>query len=347
MSDLTQNETETKKPTTRSWLLAHWSEGRDWLLANRDKCIAETGSVVSHESYRRIIRRVANELGEQLPEKVEDLPATLRKLGERFTEAELQAILKGSSLGTKVHGSSHTIRRDGDYHTFGVMSDTHLGSLHTSEERIFEAFQTFREREIETILHPGDVVEGMSNRPGHYQELRPEGLGYTRQLNYATHVLSEWEGEIIAISGNHDRWFMKSNGADILEALASRLDKFHMIGHDVGDLFIETPYGVLHVGLWHGEDGASYATSYRIQKVVESFPGGRKPHVLLTGHVHKMGYFMERLIHALLSGAMQSQTPWMRSKRLPAHTGYWIITIGFNEDGVFSFVPEWFPFYEV
>lgn len=333
--------------TTLEWIDENWHEGRDWILVNRDKCIANTGTVITHESFRRLIRKAAKKRGEQEPEKVEDLPQLLRQLGEQFTPEEIRAIVKGSKLGDKVHGSTHTIRREGEYHTFGVMSDTHLGSLHTSEERMLEAFNTFREREIETILHPGDVVEGMSSRPGHYQELRPEGLGYTRQLNYATQILSEWEGEIVAISGNHDRWFMKSSGADILEAIASRLPNFAMIGHDVGDLVVETEYGPLQIGLWHGEDGSSYATSYRIQKVVESLPGGRKPHVLLTGHVHKTGYFMERNIHALLSGCLQSQTPWMRSKRLPAHTGYWIVTIGFNEDGVFSFTPEWFPFYEI
>lgn len=338
------------KLSAPAWILEHWDQGRDWIHANREKYIAESGEVVTHESWRRAIRRVAKKLGEQEPEKVEDLPKLLRQLTDRFTKDELQAILKGSSLGEKAFGSTHTIRREGTHHVFGVLSDTHIGSVYTSEERIIEAFNVFRDRGITTILHPGDVVEGMSNRPGHYQELRPEGLGYTRQLEYATKVLSYWgEGDeqMLAVSGNHDRWFLKSNGADILEALDKRLPWFHMLGHDTGDVIVKTGYGDLVVSLWHGEDGASYAHSYRVQKVIESLPGGKKPHVLLTGHVHKAGYWMDRNVHALLSGCLQSQSAWMRSKRLPAHTGYWIITIGFNESGVFSFSPEWFPFYEV
>lgn len=337
---------DSKKPTTREWLTDHWKEGRDWLLANRELCIAETGVVQTHESYRRKIRLVAKDLGEQAPTQVEDLPQVLKSLADTYTEAELRALLKGGQLGSKAFGSSRTIKREGHEYRFGVISDTHLGSLYTAPERVLEAFNTFKERGITDILHPGDVVEGMSNRAGHVYELRPEGLGYTRQLKYAIEVLSEWDGEIYAVSGNHDRWFIKSGGADILEAISQRLENFHMLGHDVGDLYIDTEYGQLHIGLWHGEDGASYATSYRIQKVVESLPGGQKPHVLLTGHVHKTGYFMERNIHALLSGCLQSQTPWMRGKRLPAHTGYWTVTVGFNDDGVYAFSPMWYPFYE-
>ena len=97
--------------------------------------------------------------------------------------------------------------------------------------------------------------------------------------------------------------------------------------------------------LWHGEDGSSYALSYRIQKIIESLSGGEKPNILITGHDHKQGYFFTRNIHAVLGGCLQKQTPWMRRKKLAAHEGFWIIEARINDSEVKRFKPEWIPFY--
>jgi hypothetical protein len=97
--------------------------------------------------------------------------------------------------------------------------------------------------------------------------------------------------------------------------------------------------------LWHGEDGSSYAHSYRLQKLIESFTGGEKPAALFAGHVHKAGYFYMRHVHCLSSGAIQSQTKWMRGKRIASHTGFWVVEIVVNSKGIARFKSEWFPLY--
>ncbi len=90
----------------------------------------------------------------------------------------------------------------------------------------------------------------------------------------------------------------------------------------------------------------SYATSYRIQKLIESFYGDEKPHLLLCGHVHKQGYFFDRNVHAYSAATLQKQTPWMRGKRLQAHTGFWKIDVTFNEIGVVLTNSTFYPFYK-
>jgi len=115
------------------------------------------------------------------------------------------------------------------------------------------------------------------------------------------------------------------------------------LGHDEGDITLST--APVTIRLWHGEDGSSYAHSYRIQKIVESFTGGDKPHVLFCGHAHKHTYMFERHIHCIGAGSMQTQSKWMRGKRLASHTGFWIIKMVVNDKGVGSFAPQWFPFY--
>lgn len=90
----------------------------------------------------------------------------------------------------------------------------------------------------------------------------------------------------------------------------------------------------------------SYATSYRIQKLIEAFQGGEKPNVLLMGHSHKQGYFFDRNIHAVSGGAMSTQSKWMRSKRMANHSGYHFVTIRVDETGgVGEFNLSFRPFY--
>jgi hypothetical protein len=89
----------------------------------------------------------------------------------------------------------------------------------------------------------------------------------------------------------------------------------------------------------------SYAVSYRMQKLIESFTGGSKPNVLLMGHSHKQGYFFDRHIHAVSGGALSTQSKWMRSKRMANHAGYHFITMRVDADGVRSFTLTWTPFY--
>ena len=97
--------------------------------------------------------------------------------------------------------------------------------------------------------------------------------------------------------------------------------------------------------LFHGEDGSSYATSYRVQKVIEAYTGGEKPNMLILGHVHKQIYMFERNIHCISAGALSRQSSWMRSKRLVNHSGFHVVEITVNKTGISRCKVEWFPFY--
>ena len=196
-----------------------------------------------------------------------------------------------------------------------------------------------RAAECEFICHAGDVTEGMSNRPDQIYELTE--LGYSAQKQKSIEMLSMWDGPWYMIDGNHDRWFVKSSGAYIVEDIAGSIKNAVYLGQDEGDLIL----GDAVVKLWHGEDSSSYATSYRLQKLIESLSGGQKPNVLLAGHTHKQGYFFDRNIHVVSGGSMQLQSKWMRGKRIAAHVGYHIIDMTITDDGVTRFGIEWFPFF--
>lgn len=274
----------------------------------------------------------------EYPDDAAELTAVLKKIRDAYTEEELKAIAAGGHVRSSKY-KPLIIKRTGTAHKFGVIGDTHIGAVHFEPEYLLQAFEVFEKDGIDTIFHVGDVVEGMSNRAGHVYEL--SHIGYAAQRDYAVELLSQWGGQWYMIDGNHDRWYIKSNGAKIVEDICNDLPDATFLGHDEGDVYINGVW----VKLWHGEDGSSYATSYRLQKIIEAFTGGEKPQVLLAGHVHKAGYFPERNIHACLTGALCKQSKWMRSTRKANHTGYQVIEFTENEGGVARFKYEFLPFY--
>lgn len=110
----------------------------------------------------------------------------------------------------------------------------------------------------------------------------------------------------------------------------------------------EVPNGLIYVRrngktLWTHN---SYAISYRMQKIIESFTGGEKPNVLITGHDHKSNMLpSQRNIHGISAGCLQNQTPWMRQKKLAAHKGFWILTMSIGDCEVKWLQGRWYPLY--
>ena len=262
----------------------------------------------------------------------------LRDLKEKYSEGELKSILRGHGLARR-DAPSAFISFAGETVRFWFATDLHMGGDVYREEFLEAVISEAKAFKAQFGVIAGDVTEGLSTRPGHVYELTH--IGYASQLAYAVEQLRKWKGKLYCIDGNHDRWFLKSNGANIVEDICRQLPDAEFLGHDEGDFHVNA----VRVRLFHGEDSSSYATSYRIQKLVESYTGGDKPNVLLVGHTHKQGYFFERHIHCVSGGALSTQSRWMRSKRLANHSGFWLIEMTVKEGDVSRFKVEWIPFY--
>lgn len=300
-----------------------------------DEKAKENFKLESAETVNRYKRR-AKQLGIKIPAN----SAVMQQIQERFTTEELAAIANGGRFMPGI-AEIPIVSFEGKHIRIGVMTDTHIGHQCFEEERLFQAFEEFRKEKVDFVVHAGDVTEGMSQRPGHIYELSK--LGYEAQKEYAIKLFSQWtETPIYAISGNHDRWYIKSSGANIVGDIAQSLPNFNFIGHDEGSISIN---GKASINLWHGEDGSSYALSYRLQKIIESLSGGEKPSVLIAGHVHKYVGIFERNVYALSAGTLERQTPWMRGKRLSAHVGFIILDLWVNNSGVAKMQHTWYPFY--
>lgn len=284
--------------------------------------------------------RYLNKQTDKKNEKDFSKNSVLAKIASSYSDKELQAIANGGRILPGID-KIPIISFSGKRIRIGCISDTHIGHQQFAEERLYQAFDEFKREGVEFITHSGDVCEGMSHRPGHIYEL--DQLGYEQQREYAIKIFSQWtDTDIYAIDGNHDRWFIKSNGALVVKDIERRLPNFKFIGHDEGDISLD---GRASIKLWHGEDGNSYALSYRIQKIIESLSGGEKPSVLLAGHTHKYVKIFERNITAISVGSIEAQTKWMRGKRISAACGFCILDITLGGQGIAKISDCWYPFY--
>jgi predicted phosphodiesterase len=278
---------------------------------------------------------------EQFNIDISENPSHIKKIIERYSEKELAAIAEG---GRVIPGQDPVpiVDFSGERIRFGVVGDTHFGSIYTKPEHFFQSIQEFKKEKCEFLVHVGDVTEGMSRRSGHVYEL--SHIGYEAQRNHSIEFLSQWAKPLYMISGNHDFWYMQNSntGANIVSDIADNIKNAKYLGHDEGNISLK---GKATLRLWHGNDGSSYAISYRLQKIVESYTGGDKPSILVAGHVHKTANFMIRHIQCFGAGCIQMQTKWMRGKRLNADTGFWIIDAYVGKRGVSKITSTWYPFY--
>lgn len=224
---------------------------------------------------------------------------------------------------------------------FAHVTDTHMGHKLSRLDWWQRACDLIEKEGCQFVCHTGDMTEGMNKRiPGHIYEL--EAIGSTAQVELAENRLKLLPCDIYAINGNHDLWGYSSIGFDPCHDIAKGLpDKFHYLGMHEADLKI----GNIMIKFWHGEDGSSYATSYRTQKFIENLSGGEKPHILLAGHDHKEIAYTCRNVRVFGGGTLCGQTRWMRNKKLAAHVGFRIIEVWQNENGIERIKEEWIPFF--
>jgi predicted phosphodiesterase len=180
------------------------------------------------------------------------LKGTLKKIQERYTDKELIAISEGGRI-IPGQGKVPIIDFSGDRFKIGFFTDPHIGGIYFNENYFTKMLEQFDKEKVGLVLCAGDVTEGMSNRPDQIYEL--SHIGYDAQKEYAIKILSQIKQPFKCINGNHDRWFIKSNGANIVKDICYRLKNAEWLGHDEGDVSLR---GKTTIKLWHGEDASCF-----------------------------------------------------------------------------------------
>lgn len=229
----------------------------------------------------------------------------------------------------------------------GIITDTQIGSLYSRLDILEAAYDIFEHEGVGSVYHAGDLLDGEKMYRGQEYEIYAHGAD--AQVEECTSHYPLRKGiTTYFITGNHDLSFWKNAGIDVgLQIQKARSDMVYL-GRDEQDVIIGEGERTVRLRLYHPGKGTAYALSYQPQKYIESLSGGQKPQIVVFGHYHKAELLPQyRNIFGIQAGCCQSQTPFMRTRNIAAHIGFWIIEFTINVPKLVSrFKAEFFSFFE-
>lgn len=218
------------------------------------------------------------------------------------------------------------VRSEKDRLRFGLLGDTHVGSLYQHEGALRGFFGLLERECVRQCFVTGDVLDGHRIYKGQEFELRDVGLD--AQVARLAGLKLPRSVEVSFITGNHDASFKQLAGAPVGRLISQARPGWKFLGEDQARVQFKTPAGNYELMLLHPGGGTSYALSYRAQKIAESLEGGQKPNLLAIGHYHKAEFMPSyRNISVIQTGTFQRQTPFMARGGLAAHVGGWLVEV--------------------
>lgn len=209
-----------------------------------------------------------------------------------------------------------------------LISDTHLCSKYDRLDILRYLYDRAEQEGVHHVLHSGDFTDGKSNRPEHVYELKE--LSYEGQVDYCVEKYPKVEGiDTYVISGNHDDWWYKSAGSDIVSSIAKQRDDIVYLGPDVADMKI----GKLKIHMFHGKGAQAYAKSYKAQKYLDAMPLKDRPHILQLGHIHQAFFYQQDHTHVFQTACLEDQTPYCRSQGLANNKSAWWVDVYMDDKG--------------
>lgn len=238
---------------------------------------------------------------------------------------------------------------DGKLLRVGVVSDTHQSSKECALDELHAAYDWLAAEGIDTVLHAGDLTCGRGIYRGQDAEIQRVTLS-----DQVDHLVAEYprrDGVVtVCIAGNHDLEGEAGRvGFDPVAAFSAQRDDVVYLGGysawaEIGAGQVENPP---YAHLLHGKGGMSYAYSYKAQKLVDGYPGGRKPAILIPGHWHVRAAFEARSVQVLFPGCFEWQSKFMQRLGLHPAVGFHLLEVVVGSDGsIVQFLPRWLRFYQ-
>lgn len=222
----------------------------------------------------------------------------------------------------------------------GLVSDTHLCSRYQQVTLLYDAYRIFGDRNVDFVLHSGDLVDGMDMYRGHHNEIFRHGAD--EQKDYAVETYPKLSGnrKTYVIGGQHDNSFFKSKGHNIVEAICKERKDLVYRGFFNAQFLVK---GLL-LEIRHPGGGVAYARSYKMQKIIEnmigfinSVPSADSPVLEVFGHWHIPCHLPSYMgIDAVSLPCFQSMTPYLAEKGLMPTVGCAVAEVQLNKDNQLS-----------
>jgi hypothetical protein len=244
----------------------------------------------------------------------------IHQIGDRWS------LEKAPALGSTKDADAYVSRPNGHYR-FGWLGDTHLCSKYQRLDVLQDIYKRFADADIDRIFHSGNYIDGEAR----FNKFDLLVHGMDSQVRYLCDEYPVAPNSLTtyAIDGDdHEGWYCQREGVDIGKYVENELraaGRTDWKGLGYMEAFVPLRHATAgtesQLHLVHPGGGSAYATSYTVQKLVESYSGGAKPAVLLAGHYHKLEFINIRNVWALQTGCTQDQTPFARKKRLQYSLG--------------------------
>lgn len=274
----------------------------------------------------------------EMEEAIASQPASVAKL--RALQESIEQVAKRQR--------KYVLPVSGDTLRLAVISDTHIGSLYHRADALAAFYREAERQKVDAVVCAGDVLAGWKVYRGQEFELRDRGLDEQLQR-----LAMEWPQvglRTLFITGNHEASIKNAVGVSVGNAISGMRKDLEFLGEDQATVELKTQGGAtVRVMLIHPGGGTAYALSYKVQKLVESLAGGKKPHLLCVGHYHKAEFIPAyRNVAIVQAGTFESQTPFMARQGISAHVGGWIVEMHPGTDkGLCGRIrAEFIPFYE-
>jgi predicted phosphodiesterase len=231
--------------------------------------------------------------------------------------------------------------------SFGLVSDTHLGSIGERLDVLKWAYDTFQAKGIKHVFHTGDVTDGWDEYRGHINFVKV--YGSAPQAIRVIKCYPKREGiTTYMIGGNHDddnnrrsfdRLSMVTNGLDYEgKHYEGRSDMVYL--GQYSHTIIMPQEITMH--MLHPRGGASYAVSYKQQKRSENMDKNLRPDIQVSGHYHTFNYIWLQGTHFIASIGMQDETEFFKRLGLPRGLGFQIVHYKIQDARLVSLAPELF-----
>lgn len=199
-------------------------------------------------------------------------------------------------------------------YSIAVISDTHFGSNYQALTPLKRFAALCQERGIETLLHGGDICEGLMFRRGAVHERFLHGIDDITE--YCVANLPDGFN-IKAISGNHDDSLgRRAEGFDLGFAIERQRPDFEYfpVNGNINDVCVVD--GGIKVQLLHGMGSCGKNRTMRTQnKSVELLGMNVAADIVCLGHCHISSYVPNYFgMHVFGLGSFQSYTPFLSMK---------------------------------
>lgn len=230
---------------------------------------------------------------------------------------------------------------------FGLISDTHLGSVAERLDIVREAYAEFASQGITKVFHCGDLTDGWQEYRGHINFVKvfgdqPQALHVIR--NYPKH-----DGvTTYVIGGNHDDSYKHTQ----LDRVSLVSKGFHHQGRD-----IEGRKDIVYLGqyshriilpqevtmdLLHPRGGNPYARSYKAQKRSENMDRNLRPDIQCSGHFHAQNFIWLNHTYFIDCPGLQDETEFFKRLGFPRSVGYQVVEYEIRNGRLVSLRPQLF-----